>query len=201
MKRRSWALALLLVVLGGFYVWRQAALQAPSSVPTAPPAPGAEPNPGSPSSVPTESPSPSLNEAGSEAASAASVDSVDSAPSLQFPTLEQVRREVEANPHATPPSLIEFAKAMAPRMEEALQSQDPRVVKRMVFALKGCALSDSNQAVPQVQALCVTNLKRLAEAKGNTFPGIEDAYREVGSRASPDARRLLNAADRMQSGH
>ncbi len=190
MKRRSWALALLLVVLGGFYVWRQAALQAPSSVPTAPLP--------TPSSVPTESPSPSLNGAGSEAASAASVDS---APSLQFPTLEQVRREVEANPHATPPSLIEFAKAMAPRMEEALQSQDPRVVKRMVFALKGCALSDSNQAVPQVQALCVTNLKRLAEAKSHTLPGIEDAYREVGSRASPDARRLLNAADRMQSGH
>jgi hypothetical protein len=121
---------------------------------------------------------------------------------LVFPTIEKVREEVAANPHATPPSLIQFARDLAPRMEEALQSRDPRVVKKMVFALKACALSSSEQALPQAQAVCAANWRRIAEARKDDLPEIGEEYRSSTSRFGGEVVRLLDASQKiLQSGN
>jgi hypothetical protein len=121
-----------------------------------------------------------------------------SSPALRFPTMDEVRAEVAKNPHATPPVLLDFARAMAPKMTEALQSSDPQVVVRMAFALKSCAISDSAQAVPQVQSQCLRNLQRLAEAKKDLLPSLGGDLQEALDRAPAEAKRILNAAKSIE---
>jgi|GEM_PF-5002616 len=116
---------------------------------------------------------------------------------LEFPTLEKIRAETAENPHATPPSLIQFARDLAPRMAEALSTQDPRGVRRMVFALKACALSDSKNALPQVQAMCISNWKRVVDAREKDLPGLRNELNGSESRFSPEAQRLIDASNAM----
>ena len=122
---------------------------------------------------------------------------ISDAPRLEFPTLEKVREEVKANPHATPPSLVQFARDLAPQMEEALKAEEPKVVKRMAFALKACALSDSRNALPQVQALCISNWKRLVEAREKDVAGLRDELKRSESRFPAEAQRLIDASNAM----
>ena len=116
---------------------------------------------------------------------------------LEFPTLEKVRAETAENPHATPPSLIQFARDLAPRMEEALSTQDPRVVRRMVFALKACALSDSKNALPQVQAMCISNWKRVVDAREKEVPGLVEEWKRSENLLPQEARSLIDASNAM----
>jgi hypothetical protein len=143
------------------------------------------------------SPLPSAGPASDGEAGADSPTSDSSSAPLEFPTLEKVRAETADNPHATPPSLIQFARDLAPRMEEALSTQDPRVVRRMVFALKACALSDSKNALPQVQAMCISNWKRVVEAREKEVPGLSDEWKRSENLLPQEARRLIDASNAM----
>ncbi len=117
---------------------------------------------------------------------------------LMLPTLDQLRAEVAKNPHGTPAVLVEFARGLAPRMEEALGSDDPNVVRRMVFFLKGCALSDSPQAVAQVQAQCLRNFERLAEKKQGLLPTLGSEWEETLRAAADEPKRLLRSLKKLQ---
>jgi len=119
---------------------------------------------------------------------------------LKVPTQEQVRAEVKQNPHVTPPSLAAFARGLAPRMTEALNSNDPQVVKKMAFFLRACALSDSPQSVAQVQAHCLRNLQRLAEQKQALIPGLSAEWDETLQKAADEPKRILMSIERIQEG-
>ena len=155
----------------------------------------ASPSPGGLSESPL--PSPSVDVVSPQEAEVEDAAENSSIAPLEFPTLEKVRAETAENPHATPPSLIQFARDLAPRMEEALSSQDPRVVRRMVFALKACALSDSKNALPQVQAMCISNWKRVVEAREKEVPGLRDELSRSKNLIPPDAQRLIDASNAM----
>jgi hypothetical protein len=82
-------------------------------------------------------------------------------------------------------------------MEEALKSTEPKVVKRMAFALKACALSTSENALPQVQALCISNWRRLVEVREKEVPGLREELRQAESRIPAEAQRLIDASNAM----
>ncbi len=66
-----------------------------------------------------------------------------------------------------------------------------------VFALKACALSDSKNALPQVQAMCISNWKRVVEAREKEFPGLRDELSRSKNLIPPDAQRLIDASNAM----
>jgi len=76
------------------------------------------------------------------------------------PSREQVAREVSENPHVTPPSLIAFAKALAPKMEGALQNEDQG--RALHEELEQCVEDQTRPAA--VRGVCLKNVERL-EAK------------------------------------
>ena len=66
-----------------------------------------------------------------------------------------------------------------------------------VFALKACVLSDSKNALSQVQALCISNWKRVVEAREKEFPGLRDELSRSKNLIPPDAQRLIDASNAM----
>lgn len=78
------------------------------------------------------------------------------------PSVGDLRKQVEQDPHGTPPALLEFADEVASEMEGAFDS--PENARSAVRMLEGCALPEAEAAIPQsAQALCAENIKRLAE--------------------------------------
>lgn len=107
---------------------------------------------------------------------------------LAFPALDQVREEVRQNPHHTAPTLVSFARSLAPKMEAAQHS--PEKARSLFEELRNCALGYAKageQSLASVQALCLHNAKRLSE----THPGLAQGYRSLTQKASPEVMDLL----------
>jgi hypothetical protein len=78
------------------------------------------------------------------------------------PRVEDLRDQAEADPHGTPPALMEFADEVGREMEGAFDS--PEKARSAARMLEGCALPGPETPIPQsARALCAENLRRLAE--------------------------------------
>lgn len=111
-------------------------------------------------------------------------NSENSAPSSDFsedlvepalPTLESVRKEVQANPHETPASLRAFARALSPWMGAALaKDASAESIERTVSFLSRCAGGGEEGAatVGSVRLVCLLNLRRIREARAESHPAI-----------------------------
>ena len=102
----------------------------------------------------------------------------------QAPTVDTLRAEVQANPHQTPLSLLQFAGALADHMEIAEQSEDQ--ASRFLTELEDC-VTDDRQA-QTTQALCLTNAERL----GEKFPALNSKITALNQRAPPEVSKLLS---------
>lgn len=127
--------------------------------------------------VPSKNTSPSTAETTAETPSDA----------LAIPSEEQYRKETEADPEGTPPSLFRFADQLSIQMEKALQSEPD--AQALYPKLAECALSE--QTPPTVQATCASNLFRLAKLYPETFLEKAKALQE---KLSPRVKLLTQAA-------
>ena len=106
-----------------------------------------------------------------------------------YPYQQEVRADVEKNPHKTPDSIIKFARTMGPLMEKAYTSGDDANV--LINELHDCALDDS--VAQTARALCVSNADKLAK----TFPQMKDKATEIRANVSPEVRKLLESKNLM----
>lgn len=82
-----------------------------------------------------------------------------SAKQFPFPGQGDLRDEVAKNPHITPRALSEFAKSLAPMMEQALKVDAPKSeVAATALKLKECVLQPTSMSL---RALCHVNMKRI----------------------------------------
>ena len=102
----------------------------------------------------------------------------------QAPTVDTLRAEVQANPHQTPLSLLQFAGDLADHMEIAEQSEDQ--ASKFLTELEDC-VTDDRQA-QTTQALCLTNAQRL----GEKFPALNSKVTALNQRAPPEVSKLLS---------
>ena len=100
------------------------------------------------------------------------------------PTLEQVRADAEKNPHVTPSAVIGFSADLAPRLESATKS--PAAAERFLDELKECLEGKKLSGMKTLQALCLVNLRRLADK----VPAVRERAQGVAKRADPEVRRL-----------
>jgi hypothetical protein len=101
-----------------------------------------------------------------------------------IPSLDQLRREVAANPDIYPPSLHNFATVLGGRMEAA-KSQD--AAESLFVELKDCVLDTSISTGVSVRALCLAAALKL----GDSFPTIKPSAEAVKNQAPPEVLRLL----------
>ncbi len=74
-----------------------------------------------------------------------------------LPLKEELKEEVRANPHQTPPALLLFAGRLGELME--LASENSADKKIILQELESCALDD--QAAALARALCLSNAEKL----------------------------------------
>lgn len=97
------------------------------------------------------------------------------------PTVSTVRQEVEADPHAPPISIVEFAERLAPRLESALQNEKDA---RIFFSfLEDCVRGQGDEQVSEVaRALCFKNAQVLSERYVSLQPRFKDLRASVETR-------------------
>ena len=110
---------------------------------------------------------------------------------LVLPKLKTVRKEVEADPHGTPPSIIAFAEKLAPRMTAALAS--PQAAVEFFPQLEDCVHAPGT--MPSVQALCAGNAQRLAQKYA---PQLQGRYQRLFDEAPQQVQSLLKAVETLQ---
>ncbi|NDD91226.1 hypothetical protein EBZ37_03985 [bacterium] len=76
---------------------------------------------------------------------------------LHLPLKLEVLKEVHQDPHAVPPSLVRFARAIAARMKQA--KQDRLIEGVLVLELKACALSED--VADTARIFCVHQFERM----------------------------------------
>ncbi len=96
----------------------------------------------------------------------------------QVPPLSTMRKEVAANPHVTPTSVIEFSLELNARMETGLQSEAQALA--LLSELKQCVGSQPDIAT-SIQSLCLLNARRLAER----YSGLRAQYTQLEASAEP----------------
>lgn len=107
-----------------------------------------------------------------------------------LPLTEEVREEVEENPHRTPPSLLKFAKALSPLMEKGLKDEHDAAI--LMNALRDCALTESSAQAARV--LCVTNSERLAQNHQLLKAKADD----LRARVDPEVKKILERQDALK---
>lgn len=100
------------------------------------------------------------------------------------PTLENVRQEVEKNPHAPAESLLRFAGDLAPKMEEAQKSD--AAAEKFFFELQECVASPELRENMTARALCLMNIRRL----GQKVPALKIRADTEIDKADPELLRL-----------
>jgi len=113
----------------------------------------------------------------------AQVESVEKISALA-PTRAVLREEVEKDPHRTPESFHAFAAEIGHRMEALKRS--PEKAPQFFSELSECVKSSELSSTPTVQALCLTNARRL----GKMFPGLKADAEKLNAAAKPEVRRL-----------
>jgi hypothetical protein len=99
------------------------------------------------------------------------------------PSTEELRREVEQDVHATPEAMVKFSVLLMEREKAAAENDNSA---REFFAeLQACALNSQSSAA--VQALCLLNAKRLAQAR----PSLNSEYDALERRSNPKAAGLM----------
>lgn len=106
------------------------------------------------------------------------------------PKHRTVWEEAEQDPHTTPPSLLKFAREMAPLMERALAN--PKDAELLTNELEQCMLNDT--LAQSARALCLSNAERLA-AK---HPGLKNQAEAMKRKASPEIARLVDASKKFR---
>ena len=152
---------------------------------------------GTPLAKPTKIPQPASSVSVSIPAQMASpTPSSDLERPLEPPTLDQYRKEAEANPEQTPPSLIAFAGKIGKKMEAALDSKDPVPARSLFLELKSCVLdAKENERPVAVQALCLKNADRLSKSRPET-EGLGAEYSDLLEKSPENVRRIITAIDR-----
>lgn len=109
----------------------------------------------------------------------------------EAPTIDRVRKQVAANPHSTPPILIEFAAHMATVMEDAAKSREN--ARQAAVKLKDCVSNPDSGLIESARAMCLVNLERLA--KGDSL--IAKDYESAAADASPRVALIARATTSM----
>lgn len=102
------------------------------------------------------------------------------------PTLSDIHKDAEDDPHTTPQALLGFAGNIGVRMEEAAKQE---VKATLLFEeLADCALEDSDITPVSARALCLSNAKILSEK----YPdALSDKFKAVQKNVSPDVLKLF----------
>ncbi len=79
----------------------------------------------------------------------------------QIPKLEDVKKEVAADPHKTPRSLIQFSLDLGTKMDIALKSKEAS--EKMMQELGVCAKGERVKTPPSASAICIQNAYELSE--------------------------------------
>lgn len=104
-----------------------------------------------------------------------------------YPDRQEVKADVEKDPHSTPDSIVKFAKTMGPLMDKAYLSGDD--AKVLINELHDCAVD--NSVAQTARALCVSNADKL----GKAHPQIKEKAAEIRASVSPDVKKLLDKKD------
>jgi len=115
--------------------------------------------------------------------------SAGSVGTLNAPSMDTLRDEVEENPHGTPPALLAFAEKMAVQMEEAELSQDK--AKIFFTELEDCVLNQKDKNAVSVQAICLMNAEDLSEV----YPDLAGKYQGLRKGASMEVLRMLEGVE------
>jgi hypothetical protein len=103
-----------------------------------------------------------------------------------MPSKEQLRREVEADPHETPRALLDFSVSLFDREVLGLQSEDK--ARALLSELETCTLGPEQKGMHSLQAICLMTARRLK----NTYPGLASHYDQLEHQADPQAVRLMS---------
>jgi hypothetical protein len=101
------------------------------------------------------------------------------------PTVDRVRAEVAANPHATPMVLLDFASKMASMMKVA--ETTPEAAEQAALQLDQCVQGDRSQWIDSARALCLANYARLA----HVHPELKDRFLSARDSAEPRVAMLV----------
>ena len=104
-----------------------------------------------------------------------------------FPKNDQLKAQIQSNPHSTPKALLTFAKQIGPLMEKALKNETD--AKVLMSEFQACAL-DETVAVAG-RALCVQDTEKLAEL----HPHMKNKASELRSSVSPEVKKILDTND------
>jgi hypothetical protein len=104
-----------------------------------------------------------------------------------FPENDQLKAQIQRNPHSTPKALLSFAKQLGPLMEKALKNETD--AKVLMSEFQACAL-DETVAVAG-RALCVQDTEKLAEL----HPHMKNKASELRSSVSPEVKKILDTND------
>lgn len=101
---------------------------------------------------------------------------------------EQVRKEVQANPHGAPRSIIKFAETLGPMMEKALSNETD--AKTLIAELQVCALNEAADVT--IRALCVSHAEKLSAPHPQLKPQSDKIRSSVPSEIlqMADARKM-----------
>lgn len=106
----------------------------------------------------------------------------------ESPDAETLRREVERDPHGTPPSLTAFAENVGDRMERA--KRDPGAAEALFRDLERCALQPGGAT--SARAFCVKSAERLNQLSGDRFSRDCEALR---TRIPPEVAGLARSLE------
>jgi hypothetical protein len=109
------------------------------------------------------------------------------------PDADRLRREARANPHVTPPSLRRFAAELG-AASDRLAPDDRAGATAFMEDLRRCVVEGPRP--PTVEALCLSGAADLRDR----FPHLAGEYERLRGRASPEARRLVEALAGLRSG-
>jgi len=90
---------------------------------------------------------------------------------LHPPGVSAARQDVEADPHGTPNTLVEFAGQLGGRMDEALGSKEKAT--ELFAELEKCVEDPSGNGLDSVRALCLWDASRLAQTHAQLRPSFE----------------------------
>jgi len=100
------------------------------------------------------------------------------------PALEDLRKEVAENPHATPQGLIRFSEVLYLKQVEAEKSEEK--AKEFFLELQDCALNKTGRESRNVEALCLLTAKNLKKK----YASLNRSVEALESRVNPETARL-----------
>lgn len=100
------------------------------------------------------------------------------------PDLEEIRREVSADPHTLPHSLLSFSLSLGDRMKEARHS--PETAKKFFAELSECVNSQKLSGTRTLQAICLSNARRLTES----VPELQVSFKRLEESAPSEIQKL-----------